>query len=75
MKMFMPTDDEVAFVVDLYHEGETIPSDCLPEFFATREAAERAGEAEVARVLAMPLRGEYDWAVAYTIRRCDPDPE
>jgi len=49
-----------------------MPSDCLPDFFATREQAYEAGASEVARVAAIEpnkRHSQIDWAIRFTIRK------
>jgi hypothetical protein len=70
-----PSDDVTTFVVDLYSDDGG--ADCLPQFYATREAAEAAGRAEVARVAAIPpgaLREPFDFATRFEVRECPPLP-
>ena len=62
----------MAYVVSLYARGKRIPSDCLGDFYDTRQAAEDAAGAEIARVAAIEPEARIrtlDWAVRYTIRK------
>jgi len=65
------------FVVELWPVGASVPSDCIPDFFDTREEAEEAGRLELARAAEMWATGQgnmiYDWAVKFTIRDCEPE--
>lgn len=70
------------FVVDLWAEGATAPSDCLPDFFMSLGEAREAGWGELLRVARAQLalepqdparpgeQGEFDWAQRFTIRPC-----
>jgi hypothetical protein len=60
------------YVVSLYPAGSRRPADCLGDFFPSRQAAEAAGLAEVARVAAIDpdsRQPTLDWAVRFTIRK------
>ena len=60
------------FIVSMYAKGRRMPSDCLPDFFATREQAYEAGASEVARVAAIEpnkRHSQIDWAIRFTIRK------
>jgi hypothetical protein len=63
------------FVVELWPAGAAVPSDCIPDFFETREAAEEAGRLEIERAADMWATGKgdntYDWAVKFTVRECE----
>jgi hypothetical protein len=65
------------FVVELWPEGAEVPSDCIPDFFDTREEAEEAGRLEIARAAEMWATGQgdhtYDWAVKFTVRECEEE--
>lgn len=60
-----------AYVVSMYEEGRRRPSDCLGDFYESREAGAAAGAEEVARVAAIPRPDRHrttDWAVRFTVR-------
>jgi hypothetical protein len=62
----------MAYIVSLYARGQRIPADCLADFYDTRQAAEEAAGAEVARVAAIEPEARVrtlDWAVRYSIRK------
>lgn len=61
-----------SYLVSMYAPAARRPSDCLPEFFATRAQAYEAGASEVRRVAAIePAAREpqIDWAVRFTIKK------
>lgn len=60
------------FIVSMYARGKRRPSDCLPEFFATRSDAYEAGAREVLRVAAIEPSNRHpqiDWAFRFTIKQ------
>jgi hypothetical protein len=61
----------IAYVVSMYAAHQRCPPDCLPEFYLSRKLVVAAGEAEVARVAAIPSakrKHTIDWAVRFTAR-------
>jgi hypothetical protein len=60
-----------AWIVSLYERGKRRSGDCLPKFYPTREAAARAGAAELWRAAKARLHGDYltGWPVRFTVRR------
>ena len=52
----------MVYIVRLYGYGDDMPADCDPDFYPTREAAEKRGPVAVAL---------YDWAERYDIEEID----
>jgi hypothetical protein len=56
------------YIVELYAAGETLPNDCIPEFFVFRAEAEQAGHDWIGE-----SAKNGDWAVRFTIREARED--
>lgn len=57
---------EQAFIVSLYAQGERRPSDCIPDFLATRADAHEQGKRWLCDSGAIESQL---WAVRYTVRK------